>query len=241
MLVYLQGDIVAILDSAGSVVVQYKYDAWGKPISKTGSMASTLGTVQPFRYRGYVYDEETGLYYLQTRYYDPENVRFLNADIYVSTGRGLLDSNMFAYCRNNPTCREDSSGTTEFDQMNDDSNPLNDDKSIAGGKMGNGGKPGSFAGHPAVPGKSVEVNKPNTGVRYTSDQGIIIDFAKSAERNGGMSLQDAEAMMELCTQYELYFRMDFGHPSRNGFIDQYWHMKIGPVNHVLIYPLVPIH
>ena len=57
----LQGDIVAILDSTGTAVVNYVYDAWGRPISKTGSMAGTLGTVQPFRYRGYVYDEETGL------------------------------------------------------------------------------------------------------------------------------------------------------------------------------------
>ncbi len=56
----LQGDIVAILDSTGTAVVNYVYDAWGRPISKTGSMAGTLGTVQPFRYRGYVYDEETG-------------------------------------------------------------------------------------------------------------------------------------------------------------------------------------
>ena len=57
----LQGDIIAIVDSAGTKVVEYKYDAWGKPLSKTGSMASTLGTLNPFRYRGYVYDEETEL------------------------------------------------------------------------------------------------------------------------------------------------------------------------------------
>ena len=61
--VRLPGDIVAILDSNKNVVVSYIYDAWGRPISKTGSLASTLGTVQPFRYRGYVYDEETGMYY----------------------------------------------------------------------------------------------------------------------------------------------------------------------------------
>lgn len=66
----LQGDIVAILDGTGAVVVSYVYDAWGRPISKVGSMASTLGTVQPFRYRGYVYDEETGMYSLRSRYYN---------------------------------------------------------------------------------------------------------------------------------------------------------------------------
>ena len=86
-------------------------------------MASTLGTVQPFRYRGYVYDEETGLYYLQTRYYAPENSRFLNADIYVSTGHGLLDSNMFAYCRNNTIARSDAVGTTEWELADKDGAP----------------------------------------------------------------------------------------------------------------------
>ena len=65
----LQGDVIAILDAAGNVVVSYVYDAWGAPIGKSGSMAETLGKVQPFRYRGYVFDEETGLYYLRSRYY----------------------------------------------------------------------------------------------------------------------------------------------------------------------------
>ena len=100
----LQGDIVAILDSAGTVVVQYKYDAWGRIISKMGSLASTLGTVQPFRYRGYVYDEETGLYYLRSRYYIPSLCRFINSD-------SLLSTNLFAYCNNQPTLCVDSNGT----------------------------------------------------------------------------------------------------------------------------------
>ena len=65
----LQGDIVAILDSTGTHVVNYVYDAWGRPISCSGIMANTLGKINPFRYRGYVYDEETGLYYLRSRYY----------------------------------------------------------------------------------------------------------------------------------------------------------------------------
>ena len=121
--------MVTILDSTGTAVVQYKYDAWGRPISKTGSLANTLGTVQPFRYRGYVYDEEAGLYYLQSRYYDPENARFLNADIYVSTGSGLLDSNMFTYCRNNPVIRRDAAGTYEWDLAdNDDAPGIDHDK-----------------------------------------------------------------------------------------------------------------
>lgn len=100
----LQGDIVAILDSTGSAVVQYKYDAWGKPVSKTGSMKDSLGKLNPFRYRGYVYDEETGLYYLQSRYFNPQLQRFCNADY-------LFDSlNLYEYCRNNPTIKADKNG-----------------------------------------------------------------------------------------------------------------------------------
>ena len=76
----LQGDIVAILDENGNTVVSYGYDAWGATLWCTGELAETLGKVQPFRYRGYVFDEETGLYYLRSRYYNPRWGRFVNAD-----------------------------------------------------------------------------------------------------------------------------------------------------------------
>ena len=92
------------------MVVEYTYDAWGRLLSTTGSMANTLGLHNPLRYRGYVYDRETGLYYLQSRYYNPEWGRFINADNYPSTGQGLLGNNMFAYCNNNPVIRADSGG-----------------------------------------------------------------------------------------------------------------------------------
>ncbi|MBR0320624.1 MAG: RHS repeat protein, partial [Clostridia bacterium] len=104
----LQGDIVAILNSAGTTVVQYKYDAWGRPISKTGSMAGTLGTVQPFRYRGYVYDEETGVYYLRSRYYNCNWCRFPNLDLVLISK--LLYCNIFAYGNNYPTGSIDTDG-----------------------------------------------------------------------------------------------------------------------------------
>ena len=106
----LQGDVTAILNTSGTAVVQYTYDAWGSPLSITGTMAETLGVVNPLRYRGYVFDSETQFYYLQSRYYDPELGRFLNADAYASTGQGILGNNMFAYCNNNPICRIDPSG-----------------------------------------------------------------------------------------------------------------------------------
>jgi len=106
----LQGDVLVIMDLAGDIVVSYDYDAWGKILTIGGSMASTLGTLNPLRYRGYVYDQETGLYYLQSRYYNPEWGRFFNADVFISTGQGLLGNNMFAYCNNNPICYADPSG-----------------------------------------------------------------------------------------------------------------------------------
>ncbi len=107
----LQGDIVAILDANGAVVVSYVYDAWGRPISKTGSMASTLGTVQPFRYRGYVYDEEVGLYYLRSRIYCDACSRFLNQDVLLSSSNGMGGHNIYGYCGNSPTNYLDSNGT----------------------------------------------------------------------------------------------------------------------------------
>ena len=99
----LQGDIVGIVDSSGTEVVKYTYDAWRKVLSTTGSLAATLGTVQPFRYRGYVYDVETGLYYLRSRYYNPDWNRFVNAD-------KIIKECLFVYCQNNPTNAVDPLG-----------------------------------------------------------------------------------------------------------------------------------
>jgi RHS repeat-associated protein len=74
-------------------------------------MKDTLGLYNPLRYRGYVYDTESGLYYLQSRYYNPEWGRFINADALISTGQGILGNNLFAYCLNNPIIYYDSMGT----------------------------------------------------------------------------------------------------------------------------------
>ena len=100
----LQGDIVAILDENGNTAVSYGYDAWGAPLWCTGELAETLGKVQPFRYRGYVFDEETGLYYLRSRYYNPRWGRFVNAD------GAIIQKNLFAYCSNGPIVGYDPSG-----------------------------------------------------------------------------------------------------------------------------------
>ena len=102
-----QGDVVRIVDSSRNTVESYTYDPWGKIISSSG----TLADINPLRYRGYYYDSETGFYYLQSRYYDPEIGRFINADSYASTdATGLLSTNMFAYCENDPVNKSDPTG-----------------------------------------------------------------------------------------------------------------------------------
>ena len=106
----LQGDVVGIIDTNGTLVVEYVYDAWGAPIAKTGTLAATLGTLNPFRYRGYVYDEETGLYYLRSRYYNPVWKRFINADTLIGYGTNILGHNAFIYCDNLPVIRVDGNG-----------------------------------------------------------------------------------------------------------------------------------
>lgn len=108
----LQGDVIAILDSSGNSVVEYSYDAWGNVLSVSGSQASTIGEDNPLRYRGYVYDKETKLYYLESRYYNPTLGRFINADAYAATGQGFIGNNMFVYCLNNPVNLMDESGNS---------------------------------------------------------------------------------------------------------------------------------
>lgn len=106
----LQGDITEIVDKDGKAVAEYAYDAWGNMLTKYNGTL-TVEKLNPFRYRGYVYDEETGLYYLQSRYYDPLTGRFLNADVYADTQSGTpLSTNMFAYCENNAINKSDDEG-----------------------------------------------------------------------------------------------------------------------------------
>ena len=112
----LQGDITAIMSYTGTVVAKYTYDAWGKLLSvrdgnnATVSNAAHIANLNPFRYRGYIYDTETGLYYVSSRYYDSEIGRWINADNQLSTGRDLTGMNLFAYCGNNPVNRIDPTG-----------------------------------------------------------------------------------------------------------------------------------
>ena len=111
-----QGDIVALVNQSGDVVAKYVYDAWGngKVCNASGTentSSSFIGNINPFRYRGYYYDVETGLYYLQTRYYDPQAGRFLSPDSVDYIAPDLIGGlNLYAYCNNNPVMYSDPTG-----------------------------------------------------------------------------------------------------------------------------------
>ncbi len=116
-----QGNIIAILDNTGSVVVRYIYDAWGnhaivdsngEDVTEGRKGIEGIGILNPFRYRGYYYDTETGLYYLQTRYYDPETGRFVSQDsLEYADPETINGLNLYAYCLNNPVVAIDPTGT----------------------------------------------------------------------------------------------------------------------------------
>ena len=119
----VQGDVIALLNSSGSIVAKYSYDPWGKvtvqnPNGTANTSSTFVGNINPLRYKGYYYDTETGFYYLQSRYYDPAIGRFINADAFATTDvLGLLSTNMFAYCENNPISRFDPTGELFWDVL----------------------------------------------------------------------------------------------------------------------------
>ena len=106
-----QGDVVRLVNSSGKSYGVYRYDAWGNILYVSDNQYTNSN---PLRYRGYVYDTETQLYYCQSRYYDPALGRFLNADSFTSTGQGILGNNMFAYCNNNPVTGYDPTGELDW-------------------------------------------------------------------------------------------------------------------------------
>ena len=107
------GDVVGLVDSSNKVVVRYQYNSWGKVTSSEDNSGVSLATLNPFCYRKYVYDPETGLYCLGSRYYDPEVGRFVNADdtdVIFAKPQELYHKNLYVYCYNNPVVRRDIQG-----------------------------------------------------------------------------------------------------------------------------------
>ena len=175
------GDIVAVYAENGQKIGTYTYDAWGNCTTTVASGNTTLQstilrTYNPFRYRGYFYDTETGLYYLQSRYYNPATGRFLNADGYINANGDLIGFNMYAYCSNNPVMCVDPTGEsitvaiivgtligaaigfggTLYTDYSDDGEVFNGSVSAVGyiGNTAMGGLIGSFCGYfaPAISG-----------------------------------------------------------------------------------------
>ena len=118
-----RGDIVGIYNGVGELKAHYEYDAWGNVISITDNNGNAItnpnhvGNLNPFRYRGYYQDTETGLYYLMSRYYDAVTHRFINADGYFQAGTSILEANTFAYCGNNPVSHSDTNGNSWFSNI----------------------------------------------------------------------------------------------------------------------------
>lgn len=111
------GEIIGLVDTSGNYVVKYTCDAWGNVLqtedgagNDVSENSSHIANINLFRYKGYYYDIETGYYYLQTRYYDPELSRFINADGVVTSSGSAFGTNMFAYCNNDPVMLKDSTG-----------------------------------------------------------------------------------------------------------------------------------
>jgi len=116
-----RGDVKYIYDTTGALLCEYEYDAWGNILAiKDGNGnlitdESHIAHINPIRYRGYYYDAEAGLYYLNSRYYDPEVGRFISADGVISgLGGSIQGYNMFSYCMNNPVNMSDSTGNWPF-------------------------------------------------------------------------------------------------------------------------------
>ena len=112
----IMGDVLGVVDASGTLVAEYRYDAYGNPVmildgngNDVSNNYAHIANINPIRYRGYYYDIESGFYYLNSRYYDPEIGRFINADSQLGTG-GINGMNLFAYCGNNPVIRKDPSG-----------------------------------------------------------------------------------------------------------------------------------
>ncbi|MFA5007100.1 MAG: RHS repeat-associated core domain-containing protein [Candidatus Izemoplasmatales bacterium] len=106
----LQGNVIGVIDEAGNELVQYEYDAYGNVISNPDDPNGNIFEINPYTYRGYRYDSEIGMYYLNSRYYSPALSRFLNADGLLGELGDIASVNMYNYCANNPVMNVDPTG-----------------------------------------------------------------------------------------------------------------------------------
>ena len=179
----LHRDIVGLRDLTGVLVVEYKYDPWGRITSTTGLLADTLGKTNPFRYRCNPYDEETGLYYIQERYYSPNYLRFLirdDAEIEVSVG--VFSSHPFVYCKNNPVKFIDTNG--QFINM------------LVGGIAG--GIVGAVSA--ALSGDNIWAGAA-TGAATGAMAGLAVDVAVATGGIGGIAIATAVGGIANATNY----------------------------------------
>lgn len=161
----LLGDVTAIYNASGVMQAEYQYDAWGKVLKVTNHGCTNIGDINPFRYRSYYYDIETGLYYLESRYYDPEVGRFINSDsvAYLGKGKELVNYNLFAYCSNNPVNRVDYAGTKDEDHDGDEDSSTETNDSCISPSInlgGGGGSNGSNGSNSAI--QNVGIGKANS-------------------------------------------------------------------------------
>ena len=216
-----QEDIVGIVDSSGALVVSYTYDAWGEPLAISGNLASTLGADNPFRYRGYIYDEETGIYYLNSRYYDPEIERFISTDSLVvptiSPEKTNWDKNIYAYCDNNPVVRIDFNGNiweTIFDVA-----------SLSGSIIEVAINPGDPWAWASLVGDTIDLIPFVTGVgettravkwsrRIVNDTDNVVDAAKLTLKN---AIKNGSPLAKSVGSYEILYKNGKYYDGKGGF------------------------
>ena len=181
----LQGDVIGIKNSSGEQVVTYLYDAWGN-VTATGT--DPIRELNPLLYRGYVFDWETNLYYLQSRYYNPEWGRFINGDALATTGQGFVGNNMFAYCGNNPVIRVDESGKFFFTVLGAVIGGITGALNAAAKKEGEDIWTGAIAGaiSGAISGAGVDIGVAVTAATGGTGIGVGLGIAAAAGCIGGV-------------------------------------------------------